>query len=541
MARVRQSPVIAWDRAPTPDAATQHPQYALPLAETGHGPTPAFVTATKVRRLWFCIYLPNLPLEACGPGDKALVVIEEQQGVHRVLLAGEHACAAGVLPGQSPNAALALLPTLRLEERSVIREQQVLELLATWLEQFSSFVCIAGPDVLLLEIAGSLRLFDGLQSLRQQIAAGLETQGFAASLAIAATPLAATWLARGRRRACIREPANITAALRKLPLHCLDWPPAATESLRGMGVTNIGDCLRLPREGFARRFGVKRLLQLDRALGRLPDPRNSWRAPERFCADFEMTEEQDDRELLLAICRELLLAHEKFLLARQLGTQRLLFTFFHLKAKATSLPLGGAQADRAADHWFGLLRLRFEQLSLPEPVIAIRLRGGSTQALHTESGRLAFHGKAPREQYYSMTQLAEQLAARIGSESVHGVTAVADHRPQYAWSARDLFATKAADVLTRIRYGLKRPLWMLPEPALLTMRDGHPLHQGKLRFVEGPERLETGWWDKDGIARDYYTAMNPAGVGLWVFRNRNCRRDGQTNGEAAWYLHGIFG
>jgi protein ImuB len=105
----------------------------------------------KEERLWF--------LEACGPGDKDLAVIEEQQGVHRVLLASDHARAAGVLPGQSPNAALALLPTLTLEERSVIREQQVLELLATWLEQFSSFVCVAGPDVLLLEIAGSLRLF----------------------------------------------------------------------------------------------------------------------------------------------------------------------------------------------------------------------------------------------------------------------------------------------------------------------------------------------------------------------------------------------
>ena len=62
-------------------------------------------------------------------------------------------------------------------------------------------------------------------------------------------------------------------------------------------MTTVGDCLRLPREGFARRFGAQRLLQLDRALGRLPDPRTSWRAPERFCADYEMTEEQSDREV----------------------------------------------------------------------------------------------------------------------------------------------------------------------------------------------------------------------------------------------------
>jgi protein ImuB len=500
---------------------------------------PVSVAATKVERLWFCIYLPNLPLEACGPDDANRIVVEEQQGVHRVLLAGERARAAGVLPGQSPNAALALLPGLEVEERDEVREQQVLELLATWLEQFSSFVSIAGSNVLLLEIAGSLRLFGGLRSLRQQVAIGLEAQGFAASLAIAPTPLAATWLARGRRRACVREPANVVAALRKLPLSCLEWPPVVTESLAGMGVGNIGECLRLPREGFARRFGAQRLLELDRALGRLPDPRTAWRAPERFCADFEMTEEQSDREFLLEICRELLEAHEKFLLARQLGTQRLLFTFFHLKAKATSLPLGGARADRSARHWFELLRLRFEQLSLPEAVIAIRLRGGNTQALHTESGRLAFQGRAPREQYYSMTQLAERLAARVGNECVHGVNAVADHRPHYAWSSRDLFAARASDALIEVRHGFKRPLWMLPEPKRLTTRDGHPLHHGRLKLLAGPERLETGWWDEDSIARDYYTAVSPRGTNLWVFRSRH-RHDERSN-EPGWYLHGIFG
>jgi protein ImuB len=70
------------------------------------------------------------------------------------------------------------------------------------------------------------------------------------------------------------------------------------------------------------------------------------------------------------------------------------------------------------------------------------------------------------------------------------------------------------------------------------MDNGHPLHRGKLQFVSGPERLETGWWDGHGIARDYYTAVSPSGAGLWIFRNRGRQGGGQ---EAAWYLHGIFG
>ncbi|MDH3546970.1 MAG: DNA polymerase Y family protein [Gammaproteobacteria bacterium] len=507
-------------------------QRSLPLTELKTPPKSR--TAVLSRRLWFCVYLPDLPLEASGFAAQARAVVEEQQGIHRVLLACPEALAAGIMPGQSANAALALLPTVRIEERSHLREQQALEALATWLEQFTSVVCIAGPDVLLLEIAGSLRLYGGLLSLRQQLAAGLRQQGFGASLAIAPTPLAATWLARAGRRACIRDSANMVSALRSLPLACLGWPAATCAALTGMGVASVGDCLRLPREGFARRFGVQRLIELDRALGRLPDPRTAWRAPERFCVDYEMTEEQSDREILLAICHELLFSLERFLLTRQLGTQRLLFSFFHLRGPATQLVLGCAGAERLAGHWFDLLKLRFERVTLPEPVIAVRLYGGRNQALHAESRRLAFHGKASGQRLrYSMSQLAERLAARVGNPSVQGVTTVAEHRPQRAWCLQSLLGEKAGTKLATIRHSLKRPLWILPEPALLPLEQAYPVHQGRLTLLEGPERLETGWWDEDGIARDYYTAVNPYGMRLWVYQNRNR--------TAAWYLHGFFG
>jgi protein ImuB len=55
--------------------------------------------------------------------------------------------------------------------------------------------------------------------------------------------------------------------------------------------------------------------------------------------------------------------------------------------------------------------------------------------------------------------------------------------------------------------------------------------------LAGPERLETGWWDADGISRDYYEARNPRGRRLWVFRVRQ-RREADAG---YWYLHGYFG
>ena len=81
---------------------------------------------------------------------------------------------------------------------------------------------------------------------------------------------------------------------------------------------------------------------------------------------------------------------------------------------------------------------------------------------------------------------------------------------------------------------LQRPLWVLQEPALLDNDQAGPRYHGPLRLQAGPERLETGWWDDTGIARDYYVAVNPRGVYLWIYRDR-------SQATAHWYLHGMFG
>jgi protein ImuB len=496
--------------------------------------------------------LPALPLEALIDTPGPAAVFEELQGVRKILLANAVARAVGIGPGLTINAALALVPALHLEERNPVREARVLKDLAEWSEKFTSFVCIEAPSLLLLEIAGSLALFGGIRALRQRIVGGLVSQGFQAGVAIAPTPLAATWLARAGRRVCIRDPRNLVGRLGSLPMACLAWPDSITTSLKGMGITSLGEALRLPRQGFAKRFGARRLLELDRALGRLPDPRVSYRAPERFIDDCDLNEEESDAGLLLNICKELLMRLERFLLSRQLAVQNIGFSFFHLQMPATHLSLGCVQADRAVQHWFELLEIKFDRLALPAPVIAIQLCAGQGRQFTAKTGVLQFERQDRKQQSTSIAHLAERLSARIGDESVHGVMTVAEHRPQYAWQPRSNFEeiphcanmpscqvdSHAPELLAEIHRTnslvLQRPLWVLQEPEPLVAEDGAPYYQGPLRLLKGPERIETGWWDDDGIARDYFVAVNPAGVHLWVYRNRGKDRN-------RWFLHGKFG
>ena len=226
--------------------------------------------------------------------------------------------------------------------------------------------------------------------------------------------------------------------------------------------------------------------------------------------------------------------------------------FFHLQQDASSLTLGRVQAGQDVEHWFELLRIQFERINLPAPVIAIRLRGGQGQLATMGTGALSFSDAASSRDT-SIACLVERLSARMGEASVHGVAAVAEHRPQNAWRRSPLLGDAphcaAATTFdywnerdmpqllhTFQRTGsllLRRPLWMLDTPEVLAVKQELPVYRGTLTLLDGPERLESGWWDDEGIARDYFVARTDDGVHVWVYRDRRA--------SAAWYLHGIFG
>ena len=555
MSSIHKSSSRSWEIAPTPSLKRRRNHEGplqLSLVEISEVES-LLEPDISLRHLWLSIYLPALPLEALLKTPEPTAVFESQNGVRTLLLASEQATGLGISSGLTINAALVLVPSLLIQERNPAREGHVLNELAKWSSQFTSLVCIEPPSLLLLEIAGSLELFGGVRPLKQKILNHLEDQGLSSHVAIAPTPLAATWLARAGNKVCIRGPRNLVGKLSTVPLHCLQWPEAVYTSLNDMGVKTVGEILRLPRQGFARRFGAIRLLELDRALGRHPDPRTGYRSAERFVVDFDLDGEQEAVSLLLNICWELLLQLENFLLKRQISVQQIGFSFFYLREPATHIKLGRVQADHTAQRWFDLLEIKFESLDLAAPVIAIRLCSGYGQEIMSTTENLQFNSRQRKHQDMSIDDLAERLSARIGDGSVYGVMTADEHRPQYAWQPRDIVGRTAhlsdkpvcqvdahvPRLLTELQYTnnlvLKRPLWMLDEPQQLDIDKGMPLYQGVLNFMTGPERLETGWWDNDGISRDYFVAVNPAGIHLWIYQNRGGK------GCGGWYLHGRFG
>lgn len=414
------------------------------------------------------------------------------------------------------SAAQALCNELQLKVRDKKAEAAALASIAAWSGQFTPTVSLAAQAAL-LEIGGCFRLFGGLESLLQKIRDGLDELGYEFVIASAATPTAASLLARAKVPLTVIEPDALPTALSPLPLALLDYSPGAISDLAQAGIRSIGECLALPRAAVARRYGQGLLDELDRALGNLPDPQPPFMAPSRFETELELPAPVEDTEALLFALRRLVFELAGWLRARNAGVMRLRLTLKHNNVPATEVALALTTPSRDADHLLALWRERLARVSLPQRVEAIGLAADEIAAL--APGNFSLFPETPD----GAAALLDRLRARLGDAALCRLHPHADHRPELAWSVTDARNDLASAPLNL------RPLWLLDEPRRLGEQ---PVLNGPLDLETGPERIEGGWWDGRDVVRDYFVASESRGSRFWIFMDR-------TNGT--WFLHGICG
>jgi protein ImuB len=416
-----------------------------------------------------------------------------------------------------------------------------LERLALCAQRFTPRVSLVPPDGLVMEVKGSLHLFNGVEGLSRALASECASLGLKSMVALAPTPLAALVAARVGKPFVVMELARLVGQLIPLPLAALRWEPETLERLARMGVRTIGQVLRLPRAGFARRFGTDSLAVLDRLTGRSADLNERFHARERFRRRRELSYELENQTAVLGALAPLLAELGKFLESRQCGVMKLECLLRHRHAEPTSCVLRLAAPVADVDRLTELLGERLSALTLPEPVRSCELRSSSLVRRVFSSNSVWQPGEYGGGAGTEATELIERLRARLGPEAVYGLQVLPGHRPENAWGVREPSASNATASLADGRRSghddalrsFRRPMWLLPEPRFLSERDGLPRRRGPLRLLGEPERIETGWWDGGDIARDYYTATDLHGVRLWIFRERTAPH--------RWFLHGVFG
>ena len=379
-----------------------------------------------------------------------------------------------------------------------------LEAIGAWACQFTPKVSLEPPQALLLEVAGSLRLFGGLEALKSRIRAGIEAMGFNAALATAATPRAALWLScAGCER--IDDVA--------LEVVCHD---ETQEFLRSIGMHTVGDLSRLPREGLALRCGRRLLDEIDHALGALPEPRAFFEPPPRFSARLELPAPVVHAEGLAFAARRLLVQLEGLLAARQAGVRRFTLVLLDEEAEAR-VDVGLASPARDAERFTRLLQERFSSLQIVRPVEAIRVEAADFVPLDGFTAGMFGDAAAEAEDW---ARLAERLRARLGHDAVCGLATHPDHRPEHAWR--------------RVEPGEWDPhAYRQPGPRPLWLLKPRKIKEDEFITLAGPERIESGWWDGDETSRDYFVARLPDGELAWIYR------EGDLS-SVHWFLHGLF-
>ncbi len=398
-------------------------------------------------------------------------------------------------------------------------------------QQFTSMVSIELPNALLLEIRGSVKLFGSLQALHANIDAAWSRLALRAHSATAPATLAALWLARAGKEICIEDPGALAGALAHLPIGCTAWHADWLQRLRSMGVSRIGELQRLPRSGVSRRLSPAAVLDLDIALAKQAAPRRAFVPQYRFRERCDFETEIETVVYLQKASEPLIERCAAFLRERQAGIQAFELKLRHRLLPVTRVRFGLASVTSERRRLADVLEEKLNRLELAAPVRGMQFVSGALQPLSGNSLD-AFAGLCGTGGD-TASQLVERLRARLGETAVYGLCSIAEHRPEAAWQrVHALSPTPAVRAMqARLEHDMPRPVWLMTEPEALSAADLQQLRQGGLILEQGPERIESGWWDGKGVARDYYIARQPRGARWWVFQERRTR---------CWYVHGVF-
>ena len=499
---------------------------------------------------------------------------------------------------------------------------RVLESMGRWCHRFSPLVAI-GPEIirgadhgkariqsvssarsLQVDISDTARFFGGESSLLRTVVWTLAARGIHARAAIADTS-AASWAAAfcadriaaksqrsldelqklprsdPRRSALLKNgavhgfhhghwlnrqqrwvlvpPGRQRQALKSLPLQSLQLPVNVVDSLTEVGISSIGQLLRLPRVSLQERFGSIVPLQVSRFLGDVSDPLTPLCGSELLAANHSFEMPVLGRDIDFTYFRTLIERLVRQCLQPLVNTNRGISSLqvrlgVNKGHGPTVIEVGLYKPTVQVKHLVDLVMLRFERVRLPREIVDVSIEVMSVGALPYRQQNL-FRG--PTQSDSSRFEiLLNRLVSRLGSGAVVEPRLLADIQPEVSWVAAPVVGVvglskshRSGHLLEPSRshfpkpvVGPSRPTFLLSSPRLIDVpslsADGLPVRfrwKGQFHVVmrsRGPERIETAWWRGPTVRRDYYIFETDRGGRFWMFRGLRKR---------SWFLHGTYG
>ena len=392
-----------------------------------------------------------------------------------------------------------------------VADQQQLAALAYG---YSDQVALVDARTVVLEVGHSQRLHGQPDAQAQALWAELDQVSLVGQLGAAATVSAAVVLSRCHQT--VWPGQALAPVLHALPLSVLSESVPELRSLAACGLNQLGELMALPRAECNRRLGPALGRWLDQLEGRGPLALTYWRPDPHYYQRVELPHPTHSSQVLQRDIRRALQPMWGWLRQHGRALSRLRLSLRGEPPQPTVvIDIGLSRASLDPSHLDQLLALKLDQCRLQADVHRLVIQIEDSAPLEAEQ----VDAWSPSISSEDWSGLIDRLRARLGSDQVSGLSALADHRPERAWG------WQALETVEDHTCNAPRPTWLLPQP--------RPCQRDQLQLEEGPERIEGGWWDgpEGRCQRDYWVARDAQGRQLWVYRQADCR----------WFIHGLFG
>lgn len=473
------------------------------------------------------------------------------------------------------------------------QQRRFLQTLAGICQHFSDFVSIDASDALLFETGSSLRYFGDINNIRRALDNKLRNQlqswlwDGEYFQSISPAPAASLLLARTGHNTLLHTDVQLRSALGHIQIDDLPIDHRIKNKLKKCGMLLLRDIWRIPRTEFRLRFGKQFSQYLDTLLNRHPQTRTRWQAPPVFFEQHTPDYEMHTLPQVLHGCDLLLGNLETFLKRHHFCTDLLTlkFTADHSEGRQTEgqqeqgqqtegqqeqgrqkgvqqVILRTRLPEREKALFYRLVEEKLKDVRIQHGLVCISLhsdtftpfapQGGVNSGVSSGVNRAAKtdHNKGANKHTHTSSALLDQIASRLGEKSVLALLTQEEHAPEYASqyigyldsgsTAEHINTRHEPSVYDESLQPMKQPCWLINPPKPLHQKNGSLCYLSPLTVVAGPQRVETRWWAKHDIRRDYYLAFNQQGMYVWIFQERKPAHDINTP-ATRWFLHGLFG
>ena len=426
------------------------------------------------------------------------------------------------------------------------RDRQALVELALRCERFSFCIGLEEaerPECILMDVTGIAHFFSGEQALAEELNRVLASKSYEARIAIS-NNIGSAWAAAhflaGPQRPVV-VPAAETPPLESLPVAGLRLPHPMLTKLHRLGIQVIRQLLVLDRAALVRRFGIEMLDRIDQFQGRRVESITPCRPLPKYRVERTLDEGIIHPEAIEQLWSRLLQRLLKLLAPKHLGMRHLECRFLLDDRTSQMLSLRFCEGTSHLRHISELLRIQQEKLRFSVPVVGLHLEALDVAPLEATQRELFAGGAHDHSRSYAM--LLNRLSSRLGEEAVAIPRVLPDPVPERAvrlHAVSEPMTPTLTSFISRF-HSLDRPTALFPAPrpveVISVVPNGPPalLYWNEIRFniahASEPERIESGWWDREYVCRDYYRVATATGQWLWIFRRLQ---------DSRWFWHGEF-